>query len=150
VCGTLNLAYFQDFAERLAAPFVKRVIPNSFAESGRETDRTMRLECRGRKQVGAATLRTHVRTSRSRPSRFKRLVKSLPCPPSECRLGMTNLNQFPNCCASYSKLLLPAVAVPRIATFPDTPPVESAKLAIPLMSDCTVAFDSARMTGIAG
>ena len=56
MCGTLNLAYFQDFAERLAAPFVKRVIPNSFAESGRETDRTMRLECRGRKQDGAARI----------------------------------------------------------------------------------------------
>src|SRR5207248_4941600 len=53
-------------------------------------------------------------------------------------------HHFPNCCAWYSTLLLPAVAVPMTAIFPETPPVERAKLAIPLTSDCTVAFDSAR------
>lgn len=150
MCGTLNQAYLQ----------ILQSVSLSLLLSVSSRTRSLQADERGTarcdwsatdvNRTGSPPVRTHVRTSRLRPSRFKRLVRSLPCPPSECRLGMTNLNQFPNCCASYSKLLLPAVAVPRIATFPDTPPVESAKLAIPLMSDCTLAFDWARMTGIAG
>jgi hypothetical protein len=56
----------------------------------------------------------------------------------------------PSCSPANCTTLVPVVAVPAIATFPEIPCVESAKLARPLMSDCTAVCDLPIITGVLG